>query len=199
MTISLLYDPPVTPLKWLTWGAVHMFDHQQIAQGIYSAKQILLPLLPLDPVPVLNRQLLLGWFWDHQAMHAAMNAAMGTQGADLSVVDFNNIEQLTVWLQFNALEHQAIAAAIAALQQPPQPPPSNLPVQPQPVVMLQPQPGGVNGLQPQPSPFMVQPQPPAPAVGPQPNPALQPQPGMAPGQAPLPAGTPFLVGTGQGG
>lgn len=195
MTTSLLYDPPTDPLKWLTWGAVHMFDHFQIAQGIFSARQILIPLLPLDPVPSHRPELMLGWFQNHMSMHAAMNAAMGTQGADLSVVDFTNPEQLIVWLEANAAEHLAIAAAIAAFQQLPAQLFGNFAVQPQPLVGTQPQPGGINGLQPQPSPA-IQPQP-QPAVQTQPNPAIQPQPGLAPGQR-LVAGTPFVTGSGQG-
>lgn len=195
MTTPLLYDPPTDPLKWLTWSAVHMFDHFQIAQGIFSARQILVPLLPLDPVPSDQPELMVGWFQNHMSMHAAMNAAMGQQGADLSWVDFRMPEQLIVWLEANAAEHLAIAAAIAAFQQPPPPKQGSLAVQPQPQVGIQPQPGGVNGVQPQPSPA-IQPQP-QPAIQAQPAPAIQPQPGLAPGQT-LIAGTPFVVGSGQG-
>ena len=213
----LLYNAPLDVPMWMTFGAVHMQDHIQIAAQIFDKTQILIPLLPLDPIPLDNPPMMLTWFMSHAAMHAAMNASMGAPGSDLSYVDFKNKEMMAVWIEYNALEHQAIAAALAAFQPqalPAQPMPQQLsipalpgqggilaPTQPvsiptqmvqaQPVPEpVQSQPGGIGGLQAQPAGILgVQPQP-NPAIFGQPAPGLLPQAAALPQTAPLPQSVP---------
>lgn len=148
---------------------------------------------------------MLTWFMNHQNIHNEMNAAMGIGGFDLSYVDFTNPEQARVWLQYNALEHQAIAYRIATFQFPTtaQGQPSEA-IMPQPNPALQPQ-GGNQALLPQGNPgvqtIQAQGANQIAAQGGQPQPALQPfatlqpQPAAAP-QAPFNPGTPLQPGSG---
>ena len=203
----LLFNAPVGLGPWLLWGATHQSDHFQIISGILNATGQTVGVLPIDPVPIGNREQMMIWFMNHQEIHNQMNAAMGTGGFDLSFVDLQNPEEARIWLQYNALEHQAIAYRIATFQ----PPQTS---QGQPTFAIQPQPFGVqpvpqgsNALLPQGLPGVqtiisqpqagtqVQPQGGMPQAPLQPFPTLQPQPGQSP-QAPLNPGTPLQAGGG---
>ena len=205
----LLYNPPIAVGPWLTWGAVHQSDHFAIVNGILNKKGISIGVLPIDPVPLGNRAAMLAWFMNHQAVHNQMNAAMGLGGFDLSYVDFTNEEQARVWIQYNALEHAQISAAIAAYQPPPPPQgQQSQAIMPQPFgVQPAPQPSGNVALLPQGIPGVqtilsqpaagtqVAPQ------GGQPQPALQPFATLQPQPSPAPQpgsnpGTPLQAGGG---
>jgi hypothetical protein len=204
----LLYEVPIDDMTWAIWGSVHQSDHFQIASGISDATGIIVPVLPIDPVPLPHRgaplALTLTWFMNHQIIHDAMNAALGLGNFDLSYVDFSNPEQITVWIQYNAYAHQAVIAAISTYQ-PPAPAPGQPSVgilpQPAPGTQVQPQQQGVLA-QGNPGILTIQPQSPGvqpqAALGPQPAlqpfATLQPQPALAP--ANLQPGTPLQPGGG---
>jgi hypothetical protein len=207
---SLLYDPPIDDVTWLMWGATHQSDHFQLADGIRTKTGLTVPVLPIDPVPLPGRGALetdmLLWFQNHQLLHNALNAVLGIGNIDLSYVDFRNVEQMAVWIRYNAYLHQATAAAIATFQPPQQPgqqpvgifpqPGPNTQIQPQQqavlpqgnpgVQVIMPQSGGVQpqaalGPQPAEQPFAtLQPQPAPQPTTPQPGTPLQPGGGFIP-------------------
>ena len=63
----------------------------------------------LSPVDPSNMGM---WFYQHQIMHAQINAVLGTQGFNLLDYDWSDPDQLTEWLNQNAAEHQTICAAL---------------------------------------------------------------------------------------
>ena len=116
--IALLYNLPQDLGGWLEWGVLHQADHLIIAQQI---EQIFAPgqasvVYPLDPIPILNSGLLLGWGMNHQALHSQMAAATNTQAFDLTYINPQQQQQLTVWMQLHASEHQAVSQALANAQ-----------------------------------------------------------------------------------
>jgi hypothetical protein len=210
MTIGsspLLYDMPSDTLTWMAWGSVHQSDHFQIAAGIAAVTGQTVPVLPIDPVPLPTRgysqDMILTWFMNHQIMHDAMTAALGLGNFDLSYVDLSNPEQATVWIQYNAIIHQTVIAAISTYQPPQQPGQPVFSIQPQPLPNTQVQPQQ-QGVIPQGGPGILTVQQqmggtqPQGALGPQP--ALQPFATLQPQPAPLPSniqpGTPLQAGQG---
>lgn len=188
----LLFNAPTDVGMWLSFGSVHQLDHFGLVRQVLDKRQILLGMLPIDPVPVDNPSAMLTWFQHHQALHNALNGAVGLGGFDLSFVDFNDQSRASHWIQDHAIEHMRISAFLAGIQLPriPMQPRAafSQPLLPQPVgsqPMVQPAPA----LLPQPAPAL-QPQP-QPALQPQPSPALLPQPGPAPPTG-LQPGTPVL-------
>lgn len=190
----ILYNAPTNVEMWLTFGAVHQQEHFQLVRQIFDKKQLLVPMLPIDPVPIDIPDAMLTWFQNHQGLHNLLNAALGTGGFDLSGVDFRDAAQTSGWMENHAKEHARISAVLAGIQVP------SLPTLPlallsQPIV---PQPFGAQpGPQPLPA-LQAQPEPalqsqPQPALQPQPLPALQPQPGPAPVPG-LPPSPPIVPG-----
>lgn len=51
------------------------------------------------------------WLRDHESIHAIVRGYANVTSIDLSVVDFENPEQVYEWLQAHALEHQLIDTA----------------------------------------------------------------------------------------
>ena len=206
----LLFNVPTDRGSWLLWGAVHQSDHFQIVAGIRDKTGVTVGVLPIDPVPLDNKEAMLAWFMNHQDVHNQMNSAIGVGGVDLSYFDFKSKEQTEQWIRYHAYEHQIIAFRIAAFQFPQtaQGQPTEA-VQPQPEAGLQPaeQPQGNQALLPQGSPGVqtilsqpvagtqVSPQGGSPQAALQPFPTLNPQPGLQPGQT-LSPGTPLTAGSG---
>ena len=51
------------------------------------------------------------WLESHQEIHSILRTYANVTGIDLSAVDFNNQEELSVWLDSHATEHALIDAA----------------------------------------------------------------------------------------
>jgi hypothetical protein len=93
--------------EWLTW---HYNDHLAIhaaVQAQYGYNTNISILDPLDPNDITT------WLDNHQNMHNDFNGVLGTQGQDLSDVDFKNQSQRTQWLFLNFEEHRAAHLALA--------------------------------------------------------------------------------------
>jgi hypothetical protein len=111
---ALLYNMPNDIGAWLEWSVIHQQDHFQIQERIRRKLGLNTIMLPLDPIPFLDD--MLGWAMDHQAVHNEMTAAVGIRGFDLTSVDVRRPEELTIWVQLHAIEHQSVSAALAAYQ-----------------------------------------------------------------------------------
>jgi hypothetical protein len=213
----ILFNTPTDTQSWLFWGTTHQLDHFGIVDGIFGTIGTQVPMLPIDPVPLNDPNMMLVWFLNHQAIHNAMNAALGQAGSDLSMVDFRDSAQAAYWIENNALEHQNISAAIAYYQlNPPQqmagaaqniPGPSFVVPSAATAVQIlgQPYPNAVQpqigGVQSQPSPILPQPSPVQPQAAASPA-SIAPQPGPTPAPGQLPGtpstesgGTPMIPGT----
>jgi hypothetical protein len=211
----LLYNSPLDP----AWSATHQTDHFSLADGATKATGALVPTLPLDPIPLPPRgspELMLAWFQRHQAIHAALSAALGINLMDLSYVDFTSQTEegqtaIADWIYYNGQFHNEAASAIARItlekaeieaQQEQQ----SQPVNPQGLDQIEEQPTGNQAITPQGNPGIqtIQPQTAGTqaqgAVG-QPQPAQQPFPTLQPqpSQSPVPGiqpGTPLSPGQG---
>lgn len=110
-----LYNTPTDDATLLEWSANHQRDHFLIAYTIqqkYSGTSVI--LLPIDPVPV---QLdLLTWSMNHQTMHNEMDNVTGVQGFDLSSVNFQQRDQLLIWINLHAWEHYRVWNVLDAVQ-----------------------------------------------------------------------------------
>ena len=115
---AILYNVPQDIGTWLAWGTIHQGDHLIIANQI---QQLYTPTEPaviyaIDPVPIFNPGLLLGWGLTHQALHNSMAAATGVQAFDFSFVDITQPANLAIWIQLHAQEHQAVDAVLYQAQ-----------------------------------------------------------------------------------
>ena len=110
-----LYNTPDSESTLLEWSANHQRDHfliQYTIQQKYNGTNII--LLPIDPVPI---QLdMLTWSMNHQIMHNEMDNVTGVQGFDLSSVNFNQRDQLLIWINLHAWEHYRVWNVLDAVQ-----------------------------------------------------------------------------------
>lgn len=111
----LLYNSPADEASLLEWSANHQREHLLIAYTIqqkYSGTQTI--VLPIDPVPVQFD--MLTWAQNHQTMHNEMDNVTGVQGFDLSSVNFQERDQLLIWINLHAWEHYRVWNVLDAVQ-----------------------------------------------------------------------------------
>ena len=100
---------------WKDFWFNNWIEHQEICQqiqastntavppapnnGINNTVYIITPWVDEDANGILQR---------HQEYHDDMNLALGLQGQDLSVVNFDNPTSLRDWVWNHYLEHQAV-------------------------------------------------------------------------------------------
>lgn len=106
--LPCLLNAPSTAEDWMRWGFHHRQSHDAIVSAI-NGKGGKLVEYQLDPV-TLDR--ITDWLDRDQQAHNDMNAALGTQGADLTEVDFANANQVQAWIWLEFQEHQRAEAAL---------------------------------------------------------------------------------------
>lgn len=89
----------------VTGGGVQDGDSIQFA----PVTPVNLDQFQLDPMDLNNLGL---WIFRHQLMHSEINAILGTQGYDLTSLDWTDPDQLAEWLRLNGDEHVRISAAL---------------------------------------------------------------------------------------
>lgn len=78
-------------------------DHHQLCVAkINTSLGLNLTVYILDPIPSFDT---LNWLRRHQQAHNDINSFIGTQGVDLTDVDFKNNEQLEAWSELHYNEH----------------------------------------------------------------------------------------------
>ena len=77
--------------------------HMRMVEIFFSAFGLLADSRPLDPIPESD---LNDWMNAHQLAHNYANAVLGLEGNDLSVVNFNNPEELAAWTWLHWQEHR---------------------------------------------------------------------------------------------
>ena len=110
MSLPFLYSQPQEPDEWQAWSFNHAANHYDWIQAFSTVKNITgfqqFDLSPIDPDDLGM------WLYNHQSAHDQANAALGTQGYNLLVLDWKDPDQFAMWLRLNATEHQRISAAL---------------------------------------------------------------------------------------
>jgi hypothetical protein len=106
MGLATLANLPVTPELVAQFAFANMDSHRKIAGAVFAAMGQIIPLYPLDPIPLFPGGLLT-WARNHQSTHDVQNAILGIRGDDLTSVDFTNEEQLSAWIFEHFAEHYA--------------------------------------------------------------------------------------------
>lgn len=101
--IAGLFNVPLGQKELDTWASVHARHHVDINSSIYKLTKLSLPEFVLEPIDPNDTKT---WEEQHQIMHQNQNALLGIEGYDLSSVDFNDRDNLTAWIQLNAVEHR---------------------------------------------------------------------------------------------
>lgn len=101
--IAALFNVPEGREELDTWASAHARHHVDINRYIYQRTGLSLPEFVLEPIDPNN---IAGWDEHHVIMHQNQDALLGIDGYDLSGVDFNDLDNLTAWIQLNAVEHR---------------------------------------------------------------------------------------------
>jgi len=112
VSIASLLNAPRSKDEWSTWSFAHRDHHDIIRQAIQTQSKGANRLLQyqLDPIPSDE---ITDWLSRNQQSHDDMNQVLNLQGVDLQGVDFNNKQQLAVWILQHWQEHQSAAARLA--------------------------------------------------------------------------------------
>lgn len=104
MGLANLANVPRSPEEVSVFAFSNQDEHFKAAAALGRTKGLNLPLYPVDPIPFADIGV---WAQNHQQMHNAVNAALGTAGADLTGVNFQDEAQLAAWISLHFAEHQA--------------------------------------------------------------------------------------------
>lgn len=102
MAIASLANIPNDPASFAAWSFAHMAHHRDIIRRIRELSQINLIEYSLDPMPLQNLGV---WGYNHQAMHAQMDAVLNIDGLDLTDVNWRDEGERAQWIWLNFQEH----------------------------------------------------------------------------------------------
>jgi hypothetical protein len=91
------------------WLFNHAQEHYSIVQRL-KAKNVSVDMLPLYPINEAN---LMTWNLAHATMHLEMNNVLGLSSRNMLTVAFGVPEQLSLFLNYNFLEHYAVEQALS--------------------------------------------------------------------------------------
>jgi hypothetical protein len=100
--LPALLNAPKTPLDWQRWSFDNRTSHDAIRAGILAKGGPNLADLVLDPIDFADWR---GWLLRHALTHEQMDAALGVQSTDLSVLDLNDAQAVESWIGTHQLEH----------------------------------------------------------------------------------------------
>lgn len=103
MGLATLFNIPGTENDFAIFSFHNQDMHRQIVFALRSTKNIVLPLYPIDPIPLHD---LAGWAIIHQALHNDFTQALGIGGVDLTDVDIKDPGQLAAWINLHGDEHR---------------------------------------------------------------------------------------------
>src|SRR5262249_26973761 len=101
MSVADLLRTPRGRAEVADWTFNNAQDHALIVDAIRQQRGVSLRTYTLDP---LDPDDLPRWLYDHQTMHADMDAVLGIQSVDLSVLDPSKPLELTAWIFDNYIE-----------------------------------------------------------------------------------------------
>lgn len=102
MSIAALFNIPTDQITLSRFSFHNRDAHELVVDGIYKNTGVQLPQYPIDPI---DRNDFQSWLYTHQAMHNSINAALNLTGNDLTELDPDKPEQMSVWIQDHASEH----------------------------------------------------------------------------------------------
>ena len=112
MSLSALFAMPEEQSAWPDWSFNHAALHFDIVRLLTAQHNVTgLDQFILHPMDLSNLGM---WLYQHQVMHNQANAALGTTGYNLLVLDWRDSDQLREWLFLNGSEHQVFAQNLKA-------------------------------------------------------------------------------------
>src|SRR6516225_8326228 len=102
MGIASFAQYPQTREDFAVWSFSHMAHHRDIVRRVMETKRVRLDLYVLDPFDPVNST---AWSDSHQAMHTAMDKALGIPQYMLSEPDWTDPEAMQTWLSQHWTEH----------------------------------------------------------------------------------------------
>jgi hypothetical protein len=105
MSLNLLWQAPKDFATLNDFSFTNADNHLQIIRAIQAQTGKTLSSLILDPIPT---PLTSEWAQRHQAMHNAMNAALGLQSQDFTGFNLQDQNGLSSWISDHANEHVRI-------------------------------------------------------------------------------------------
>lgn len=90
----------LAPGNWPLFSAAHQASHNRVSRATGLNRVIVDPLNVNDPYA--RRVFLL----DHYRAHQLANAFFGTNGPDLSELDFDDPDDVRAWVDLNFTDHQ---------------------------------------------------------------------------------------------
>lgn len=106
MSLAALWNIPSTEDQLAQWSFVNAAAHADIIRVVFQTTGRQLDGFVLDPFNPQDQASFQTWLYQHQAMHAEMDAILGITSYDLTEVDFTNQGVLAGWIQSHAIEHQ---------------------------------------------------------------------------------------------
>jgi hypothetical protein len=99
--LAVLTEAPTNVEGWDRFAFHNRTSHQAIntalsAQGLALVDPVLFPIDEGD---------WRGWLLRHALLHQQMDEAVGQQSADLSILDPNNPNEVSLWISTHWLEH----------------------------------------------------------------------------------------------
>lgn len=104
MSLANIFNIPSAPQQFEAWSFSHQANHRDIIRVIYKDYGLILDEYAIDPINLADPK---GFLDNHQQLHNQFNAVLGLSGFDLSDVNFEETEQLAVWIDLNARNHRA--------------------------------------------------------------------------------------------
>jgi hypothetical protein len=110
MTVAALLNIPTTQDQFNDWSFAHAAHHRDCIRAAETKGSTGLNEFILDPVDLVNG---FGqWIYTHQTMHNQMNAALGTEGFDLTDTNWQDQGEFAAWIQNNENEHYQWATVL---------------------------------------------------------------------------------------
>ena len=104
-----LYAVPPGADGWSYFWFNNWISHQGIVQAVARQNSVPLTLYDIDPWVDEAKEAILQ---THQQYHTDMSQALGLDGQDLSVLNFDDPEAVRRWIWQHYNEHQAAHAAL---------------------------------------------------------------------------------------
>lgn len=104
MAVANIANVPVAndPASLLNFSFANQAHHRDVIAALATITGTQLPIYDMDPISSES----LGTFLAvHQQSHNDINGALGTEGVDLTAVDFADPQQLEAWIRLHFLEH----------------------------------------------------------------------------------------------
>ena len=109
MAIAPLFNIPTTENDLNVFSFHNQDMHRQIVTAIGATRNIILPVYPIDPIPLLA---LPSWGIVHQSMHADFTGVLGIVGNDFTSIDFEDKAQVATWFFLHATEMRQAATML---------------------------------------------------------------------------------------